>query len=113
MEGEEEGEEGASLGHGEVVGAEGPGHVEEDSALAAHVLLIIAGSAHTGGAVHGGGVCAALGGGIPGQPDVATLTPPCAPGVTDDPVVPVGGVGSVAHQLHRVVQGDVAVVVAA
>jgi len=53
-EGEEEEEEEASLGHGEVVGAEGPGHVEEDTALAAHVLLIIAGSSNTGSAVHWG-----------------------------------------------------------
>merc|ERR1719458_1767864 len=76
------------------------------------MLLIRPGASHTSRAVHGGGVSPALGLGISPQPDEAILAPAGAPAVPDNPVISLLG-GTVAHHLHRVVHGDVGVVVAA
>ena len=67
-----------------LVDPQGEGGVQQHAAHATHGLLVIAGAPDTGGAVHGGGVEAALGG--PLDPDVAILAPARAPGVTDQPV---------------------------
>ena len=67
-----------------LVDPQGEGGVQQHAAHATHGLLVIAGAPDTGGAVHGGGVEATLGG--PLDPDVAILTPARAPGVTDQPV---------------------------
>ena len=58
---------------------EGVGSIEEDSALTTDVLLVRAGTSSAGGAVHGGGVGAALGRGVSPQSDVAVLSPSGAP----------------------------------
>ena len=67
-----------------LVHSQGEGGVKQHSAHPAHSLLVIAGAPDTGGAVHGGGVEAALG--RPLEPDVAVLAPVGPPGVTDQPV---------------------------
>ena len=59
---------------------EGVGDVEENTALAADVLLVRARSSRAGSAVHRGGVSAALSGGVSPQPDVPSLAPVRAPG---------------------------------
>ena len=84
--------------HGEIVSSKRPRDIEEDTTLATHVLLIVAGASHTGSAVHWGRVSSALrlslrcdvdddwcwkivlnefhlGLSIPGKPDVAALSP--------------------------------------
>ena len=60
---------------------EGVGDVEENTALAADVLLVRARSSRAGSAVHRGGVSAALGGGVSPQPDVPALAPSLSPSV--------------------------------
>merc|ERR1719418_151125 len=78
--------------------------------LAAHVLLIIARASNTGSAVHWGRVGAALGLSVPGQPDVASLTPSGSPAVPHNPVIALSRVGAVANKLHSVVESNVAVI---
>ena len=75
------------------------GDVEEDPALSADVLHVIAGAAGAGSPVHRGGVSPALGSGVSPQSDVAVLAPPGAPGVPHDPVISQAGVSSVPDQL--------------
>ena len=94
------------------MGPQGEGGVEEDSALATHVLLIRAGAVSTRGAVHGGGVSAALGLAIPPQPAVAILAPAGAPAVPDNVVITIR-VGAVSHKLDGVVESNVGGVLAA
>merc|ERR1712012_870794 len=77
------------------------------------MLLIVARSSNTSCSVHWGGVSAALGLSVPGQPDVATLSPPGAPAVPHNPVVALGLVGAVADQLDSVVESNVTVIGAA
>merc|ERR1711971_238306 len=96
--------------HGKVMGSKRPRDVEEDTTLAAHVLLIIAGFSNTGSAVHWGRVSAALSLSVPGQPDVATLAPSGSPAVPHNPVVALSSVGAVADKLHGVVKSNVAVI---
>merc|ERR1719180_616628 len=96
--------------HGKVVGTKRPRDVEEDTTLAAHVLLIIARSSNTGSAVHWGRVSAALGLRVPGQPDVATLAPSGSPAVPHDPVIALSSISAVANQLHGMVKSNVAVI---
>ena len=67
-----------------LVDPQGECGVEQHPAHAAHGLLVIAGAPDTGGAVHGGGVHAALG--SPLDPNVAVLAPVGAPRVADKPV---------------------------
>ena len=67
-----------------LVDPQGECGVQKHAAHSTHSLLVIAGPPNTGGAVHGGGVEAALG--SPLDPDVAILAPARAPGVTDQPV---------------------------
>ena len=71
---------------------------------------------HLADVAGGGGVGAALRGGLPQDPDVAVLAEGGAPAVPHQPVVHDARraeVGAVAHQLHRVVVPDVLVVWAA
>merc|ERR1719370_1928909 len=96
--------------HGKVVGSKRPGDVEEDTALAAHVLLIIAGSSNTGSAIHWGRVSTTLGLSVPGQSDVATLAPSGSPAVPHNPVIALSSVSAVPNQLHGVVKSNVAVI---
>ena len=91
------------------MGSQGEGHIKENSALSAHILLVGSRASNTRGSVHGGRVNAALGLGLPLQLNVATLTPGGAPAVPDQPVVALGGVCSVSDQLDGVVQADVLV----
>ena len=87
--------------HGEIVSSKRPRDVKENTTLATHVLLIVAGASHTRRPVHWGRVSSALrlslrcdvdddwcwkiiimlngfhlGLSIPGKPDVAALSPP-------------------------------------
>ena len=75
------------------------GDVEEDPALSADVLHVIAGASGAGSPVHRGGVSPALGSRVSPQSDVAVLAPPGAPGVPHDPVISQAGVSSVPDQL--------------
>ena len=75
------------------------GDVEEDPALSADVLHVIAGAAGAGSPVHRGGVSPALGSRVSPQSDVAVFAKAGAPGVSHDPVISLAGLSSVSDQL--------------
>merc|ERR1712228_5549 len=96
--------------HCEIVSSKRPRDIEEDTTLATHVLLIVAGASHTRRPVHWGRVSSALGLCIPGKPDVAALSPAGSPAVPHNPVISLSLVSAVPNQLHGVVESNVAVI---
>ena len=91
--------------------SQGVGVVTEDGAGAAHMDGLHT-SVNAARAVQRMVVSAALGLGVPPQPDVAILAPAGAPAVPDNVVITIR-VGAVAHKLDGVVESNVGGVLAA